>query len=950
MTNLPAPQGPIETDDDGSAPAAGPPTAEAPPAASDTEPTPAAETARERAPRTLELRVHGVNNTTPAALLDLAPEGVSLVAGDSLGSFWVPTEQARRAAVAGRRGHVPDGIRREAYSWGGMVRTIPIASGGSIGGAVAGVLTRIVYALILPFSLGNAAQWTRRLTREGDGPGRQVWTAITSGLIRLFGFVLTLLFTTTAATLALDIGAAQCAARPALCGPLEWLFEPMAQWSPGQRLALWALVPVGAALALWLLSSMSRLRYDQLPGMLRDDTDGTRGAEETPSPQERRRRGPGELRREPAVLSRPGFWSNRITRHLARAHLSGALLLTAGFVGIQASMAWRTTCEGLRIDDACLRTSPSDGGPPAAQDGWFWVFVAATIVAVAGLAAAAVIAAVLPTMREEPEEEHAGTWPDTVTRALLVFSIVVFGLVCTVVLFAPAPAVGVDRLYGAGMTPVVIVAAGAAIALAGVFFRPWATRRRAAWHGCGPAVFMTVSLGVAVGTSSIVLVAIGDLLNGSQGPVSLIGWPEGSAGGASLRISSSYVALGALVVACVLVALVLLLVIALVRKRATTSRAEAWRTGPETVPITPPDIPIPEGGVLPPSPRVLLSRIDAKRRMASRLHLVEPAVGWLSVALGIAVVLGLAWTGWAYTSGGGDLWDVAGPAGERLVVDAISVAMLLLAALATVVVGLLAVGATAGTGTRPLGIVWDIACFLPQTGHPFGPPCYAERAVPEIAGRINHWLLRDRDRRVVLAAHSMGGVLAMSTIGLLASSDATRRLLPRVALLTFGVQLRPFFGRMLPELLGPEVLGTDPLESPPRLWAADPWAKDFTATSHGSTAPPATTPADLGIGRIGGSLAPAWEAGARDPVRWVSLWRLTDYLGFPASSTVKYDGEGRISNHVDRYAAELDKTGYMVTVGTHGEYYRTQDYDSALTELRDALEAAPGDLEPSGGR
>ena len=72
----------------------------------------------------------------------------------------------------------------------------------------------------------------------------------------------------------------------------------------------------------------------------------------------------------------------------------------------------------------------------------------------------------------------------------------------------------------------------------------------------------------------------------------------------------------------------------------------------------------------------------------------------------------------------------------------------------------------------------------------------------------------------------------------------------------------------------------------------------------------------------------------------MSLWRLTDYLGYPALSTVKYDGDGGISNHVDRYAAELDKTGYMVTVGTHGEYYRTQDYESALVELRDELEAA----------
>jgi hypothetical protein len=40
-------------------------------------------------------------------------------------------------------------------------------------------------------------------------------------------------------------------------------------------------------------------------------------------------------------------------------------------------------------------------------------------------------------------------------------------------------------------------------------------------------------------------------------------------------------------------------------------------------------------------------------------------------------------------------------------------------------------------------------------------------------------------------------------------------------------------------------------------------------------------------------------------------------------------------NAVDRYAEELDTSGYMLAVGTHGEYYRVKSYDDALRQLAD---------------
>lgn len=64
----------------------------------------------------------------------------------------------------------------------------------------------------------------------------------------------------------------------------------------------------------------------------------------------------------------------------------------------------------------------------------------------------------------------------------------------------------------------------------------------------------------------------------------------------------------------------------------------------------------------------------------------------------------------------------------------------------------------------------------------------------------------------------------------------------RIRLLTYGVQLRSYFGRFFPELLGPAVVSTAP-SAGPALRRADPWIKqvslDFVlankvhATEHG---------------------------------------------------------------------------------------------------------------------
>jgi hypothetical protein len=885
-------------------------------------------------PRVLELRVHGVNNTTPAALLDLPIDGIELAAGDTLGSFWQPTAAALAAqntpGRARKRGHVPDRIAREAYSWGGMVRTTPNFGGPGAAGRVVGVLARIFYAVILPFSIGNAAQWTRRLSViPTDEAGFRAWAAgeegrrsrRTAGGARLFGLLLTLLFTTTAATIALDVGAAQCAARASLCGPLEGFFAIFADWTGGRRLALFALVPVAAVVVLWIVSSVSQVRYDVLPGM--EEAVETRETESAPAQ---------------AVLSQPGFWSNRMTRYLARTHLSAAICLTLLLVGLQASMGWQATCRGIAFVD-CF----------AGQDApWtFWPALLIVVGSVCGLAAAAVLVWRLPTMSIQTEEQVRKNSSNRFSKWLLVGSGSVFGVVLLSLAVVPTPMVPAQRLYGGGMALLVVAVAGAVMAGWGFSWRPRAHRTEAtAWGGRGPGVFMTISLAVALATSAIFVVAVGDFLNGANGPAALIG-----AAASDIHISRSYVAVGTLIVIGLVLGMLYLALRMLSPRRDLTVRANLWRTAPTSEPpqrggakppTTPEELQVPRGGVLPPSGPTLLQRITDKRASAARLHLMEPAVWALSVAFTLAIAIGIVWTCVSYLTGKA-LWGDLTGFWRDLVTATLDVGMFTLTAIGMLLVGVLAAGATAG-GSRPLGIVWDITCFLPRTGHPFGPPCYAERAVPEIAGRLHHWLARDESRRAILAAHSMGAVLSVAALGLLASAAETRKNLDRIALLTFGVQLRPFFGRMLPELLGPDVLGTH-RSLPPRFSDPDPWSADLAAQQSAQRLPSDPPPPAPGapalrppIGRVTGTLLPAGvDTAPSAKVRWISLWRLTDYLGYPAFSTAP-SGDGW-QNHVDRYASELDLSGYMVEVGTHGEYYRAAEYAEAVTQLRDELEA-----------
>ncbi|MEU3983535.1 hypothetical protein AB0F77_26215 [Streptomyces sp. NPDC026672] len=127
---------------------------------------------------------------------------------------------------------------------------------------------------------------------------------------------------------------------------------------------------------------------------------------------------------------------------------------------------------------------------------------------------------------------------------------------------------------------------------------------------------------------------------------------------------------------------------------------------------------------------------------------------------------------------------------------------------------------------RTIGILWDVGTFWPRAAHPFAPPCYAERAVPDLTWRMATWTDRTGGR-LVLSGHSQGSVLAAAAAWQL--SPAARK---RVALLTYGSPLERLYGRWFPAHFGPAALSslhrevacwrnlyrlTDPIGGPVRL-------------------------------------------------------------------------------------------------------------------------------------
>ena len=202
------------------------------------------------------------------------------------------------------------------------------------------------------------------------------------------------------------------------------------------------------------------------------------------------------------------------------------------------------------------------------------------------------------------------------------------------------------------------------------------------------------------------------------------------------------------------------------------------------------------------------------------------------------------------------------------------------------------------TRRRTIGILWDVGTFWPRSYHPLSPPCYTERAIPELQRRM--WWLHDNGGRVMLTAHSQGTVLAAAA---LVQPDC-RPEGDQPALITFGSPLCKLYTWGFPGWFDSTLLG--PLEpgGTGQLYA---WRNFYYPTDP-----------------IGGSVAPDFSPTTRDQVDIEFLDPADCYYvyGQPPPAPQGHSGywaDPRVWDEINRVAAGLASgNGAALGPGTSG--------------------------------
>ncbi|MEU3242286.1 hypothetical protein [Streptomyces sp. NPDC006875] len=628
---------------------------------------------------------------------------------------------------------------------------------------------RALWLLLLPFMVVNLAHWMRPA-----GRGRRGAVRLYGLLVRLTGLTLTVLLVAAACEVALDLAAWQCTGTRACAREHTWLaflspdLSQDGWWSaPGRRLALACLVPTALICLLWYLSHRTWSAYESQQPV-------SRAAE----PEEETDR---------TALGRPGFWyGRRLVARLRAAHTAAGLLTVTAAVGGPAA----------RFDTGA-------GGPVLLDTLGRLLHTA--------LAVGAFVVLWVVCRRGRSEHRLDRELDATLVRALPLGTSVLLALTVLYAGWSRSGWRSTGRLPGdavfGGIALAQVLLVVALGAVAGVLHRPLAGNAgsvragetagdtRTAMRGlAGPAVAM---LSCALGgvMSGGVAQRVADWLDGTRGtlpgPPVLLTWQ------ASVIPVTLLVFLG----------LCGRLAVRTLRLRARETRTVEHHYRGEH------------------KDRARTRRIAGTRAMATltdRAPLVVGTVSFVTLLLGSGALVGALTTG--DTPAGAARGSYAFVHGAAEAAQSLGSWLIGLGFILLVTSGRRAYKDPGAR--RTIGILWDVGTFWPRAAHPFAPPCYAERAVPDLTWRMVTWT-RATGGRLVLSGHSQGSVLAAAAAWQLKPSVRGR-----VALLTYGSPLERLYGRWFPAHFGPAALAslhqdvdrwrnlyrlTDPIGGPVRL-------------------------------------------------------------------------------------------------------------------------------------
>ncbi|MFD7664302.1 hypothetical protein [Streptomyces sp. NPDC059788] len=637
---------------------------------------------------------------------------------------------------------------------------------------------RALWLVLLPFMVANLAHWMRPAA-----PSRHRGHHVYDILVRLLALSLTVLLAAAACEVALDLTAWQCAGSAACAAGKSWMGflspEQGGAWSgPGRRIVIAALFPLLIVGFLWWLSRRTWSAY------------------ESASPPPRR---PGTSRDVPPAqrpaLTRRGFWyGRRVVARLRAAHTAAGLLTIAAALLVAAVDFDRRT-----------------GGGPLPAFG-------RVLLALVLLLAALTVWVVCRTARSEAEpDEHRDRF---LVRALPFAALTALVLCAVHTAWARPGWVSGDRLPGSGAFGGLVVFQG--LLVLGLVVTAGLLQNAARRHGHGDGRAALKGLhGAAV---ALLGCALGGVLTG--GAAQRLGdWLDGGAtpGGPGAPIAGPPVLLSwqASVLPVLLVVVAAFAVLAGVQMALVRRKVE-------------PDIPgLYDKQERPDEQRARrIAGTIARAGLTDSAPVLVGAVCLVTLVLGAGAVAGAWLTDRApgrATEHAPVLVHTAAATAESLGSWLMGAGVLLLA-----VMGWRAYRDR--STRRTVGILWDVGTFWPRAAHPFAPPCYAERAVPDLTWRMATWT-ESNDGHLVISGHSQGSVLAAAAVWQL---DLVTR--SRVALLTYGSPLERLYGRWFPACFGPEALTglhremddwrnlwrlTDPIGGPVRLTCADGPAIDL---------------------------------------------------------------------------------------------------------------------------